>query len=83
MLVPVRCFTCGWPVGDLAPIFHFILRERMAARYGRPGGAVAPAGAATDPALRENIMGDVFEALRLSECCRTRLGTAVILGDHY
>lgn len=83
MLTPVVCFTCGLPLGDIAPVYHHIRRKRMAARYGAPGAPVAPTQAAVDPSLSENTMGDVLEALRVEGCCRTRLVTAMIFSEHY
>lgn len=83
MLVPVVCFTCGSSLGDKAPLYHYVRRNRMAARYGKPDGGTAPVRAAVDPALTENIMGDVLDALQVTKCCRTHLVTAMIFDDHY
>lgn len=83
MLVPIACFSCGLSLGDIAPIYHYIRRRRMAARYGEPGSEVAPTQAGIDPSVTENIMGDVLDALGVTKCCRTHLVTAVIFSDHY
>lgn len=83
MLVPIVCFTCGLSLGDISPIYQYIRRKRMAARYGEPGSATAPTQVAVDPALLENIMEDVLDALRVTKCCRTRLVTAMLFPEHY
>lgn len=83
MLTPVRCFTCGSSLGDLAPIYHLIRARRMAERYGAPGKGVAPTRAASDPTLTGNLMGDVLDALHVEGCCRTRLVTATLLAEVY
>lgn len=82
MLIPIVCFTCGSSLGDLAPIYHYIRRRRMAKRFGELDSLVAPIQAAVDPTLTENMMGDVLEALRITRCCRTRTVTAMIFNDH-
>ena len=80
MLTPVVCFTCGSPIGDVAPLYLEVLRARNAQRA--PGGA-APYNRAIDPGQRENMMEDVLDALRVHKCCRTRLITAMQFCDHY
>ena len=55
----------------------------MVARFGKPDSMTAPTQAAVDPALLENIMGDVLDALRITKCCRTHMVTAMILSEHY
>ncbi len=86
MLPPVVCFTCGLPLGDLAPIYRLILEKRMGARYGDSGGdapGVAPPMAPLDPDQTENLMADVLTALRLKQCCRTRMVCAVDFRRYY
>lgn len=82
MLTPITCFTCGLPLGDIAPVYTYIRQKRMAERYGKPGSS-APTQMAIDPSLTENIMGDVLDALKVTKCCRTHLVTAMIFSEHY
>ena len=35
MLVPIVCFTCGLPLGDVAPIYRIIRTKRMIKRFGQ------------------------------------------------
>jgi len=82
MLTPMVCFTCGFSLGDIAPVYHFIRQNRMATHlHGK--NASAPTRVAVDPSLTKNIMGDVLDALGVEDCCRTRLVTAMIFSDHY
>jgi DNA-directed RNA polymerase subunit N (RpoN/RPB10) len=83
MLVPIVCLTCGLSLGDIAPIYHYIRRKRMAARSGEPGGTPVSTQVAVDPTLLENIMEDVLDALQVTKCCRTRLVTAMVFSEHY
>ena len=83
MLVPIRCFTCGLSLGDLAPIYTFIRQKRMVALYGHPDATTAPTQAAVDPNQTKNIMGDVLEAFGVTKCCRTHLVTAMIFTEYY
>ena len=39
MLTPVRCFTCGGSIGDLAPIFRFIRQRRTTAELKAAGAS--------------------------------------------
>lgn len=84
MLVPPVCFTCGVSLGDLAPIYRLVLEKRMRSRYGDDAEeSVAPTMIAQDPSRRENLMADVLDALRLQQCCRTHMVTAMDFRKYY
>jgi DNA-directed RNA polymerase subunit N (RpoN/RPB10) len=81
MLTPIRCFTCGLSLGDIAPIYRRIRQKRMAEKFA--AGQVAPTQAAMSAGLTENTMGDILEALGVQGCCRTHLVTAMDFRDNY
>ena len=83
MLTPVVCFTCGYPLGDIAPVYNYIRKKRMAARYGSASSEVSPYSAPLDPTLTDNIMKDVLDDLNVAHCCRTRMISAMDLREHY
>ena len=83
MLTPILCFTCGMPLGDVAPVYHHIRAKRMVAKYGSVGTRVAPTQAAVDPTQVENLMSDILDALKVSKCCRVRLITAMLFCEYY
>jgi DNA-directed RNA polymerase subunit N (RpoN/RPB10) len=81
MLPPIVCQTCGRSLGDLAPIYRLILEKRMGARYGGASAEgesppPAPPLVSLDLEQTSNLMGDILEALRLTDCCRTHLVAA-------
>lgn len=83
MLTPIVCFSCGMSLGDLAPIYRLILAKRMAAEYGDPNSRVAPTSASMDHGRVGNLMADVLADLRLTDCCRTRMITAMDFRTYY
>ncbi|GFR88963.1 hypothetical protein ElyMa_002531400 [Elysia marginata] len=83
MLPPIVCFTCGLSISDIAPLYHAVRRKRMAARFAKVGAPTVPTQAAVDSTLTENIMKDVLDALRVTNCCRTRLVSAMTYSEHY
>lgn len=81
MLIPIRCFTCGAPVGDVAVAFRQIRAERLRKLLAERG--VAPGKATLEPDL-EVDMSDVYEALGIDEdCCRMALATTMDFRDFY
>ncbi len=83
MLTPIVCLSCRSSLGDLAPVFQMIRRDRMAKLYGGENSETSPARAPIDPRLTENIMGDVLDGLRVMKgCCRIRLCSAMLLHEH-
>jgi len=81
MITPVTCFTCGLSLGDLDPIYQGIRRKRVKAFLEKEG--VAPTKSTVDWALTEDLMSDVLVALKVGDCCKTHLVTAMNLTDHY
>lgn len=83
MLTPAVCFTCGMPLGDKAPIYHRIRRQRLGRRYGATGAQVSPVNVSMDPTRIDNSMGDILDALKVNKCCRVRLVTSMQFQEHY
>ena len=83
MLTPPVCFTCGYPLGDVAPIYRLVREKRQAARRGPHLDSVSPTMLAQDFQQTENQMGDVLAALNLSQCCRTRMITCQDFRKYY
>lgn len=81
MLIPVVCFTCGCPVGDLADVFLHMKAERVRKALAERG--TVPLQAANDADLQVPC-DDIFDALGVANsCCRKCLTTAMIYTDHY
>lgn len=81
MLVPIRCITCGLPIGDVAVIFRRI-RFRRAKEELKDRGVI-PTQAAIDAALQIN-MEDVLDALGITnDHCRRTLTSAMCFQDYY
>ncbi len=81
MLTPILCFTCGCPIGDVAPLFRRLRAARAAAALAARG--TAPAQAATDYGLTIDC-SDILESLGvLYDCCRAHLVTAMDYRDYY
>lgn len=81
MLVPVLCFTCGYPVGDVEDLFHHMRAARVRAVLAERGTVAAQA--ATDAGLQIDC-GDILDRLGVEhDCCRMTLVTAMIYTDLY
>jgi DNA-directed RNA polymerase subunit N (RpoN/RPB10) len=83
MLVPVQCFTCGCCIGHVARLYRAIRRARVEkALKATRGGKTLPQVAALDMEMSMD-MEDVMDKLRLYDCCRARLATAMVYSDYY
>lgn len=83
MLIPVRCFTCGYPIGRVAALFRFIRARRV--REYLKGRQVIPTQVMADAQLQID-MSDVFDRLAIprdSDCCRVHLTSAMDFRDYY
>ena len=84
MLPPVCCFSCGYSLGDIAPIYNYIRQMRMEKKYGQPGSLNIPGRSGLDPTVDENIMADVLAALNVTaSCCKIHLVTAMNFTEIY
>jgi DNA-directed RNA polymerase subunit N (RpoN/RPB10) len=83
MLTPIVCFTCGLPLGDVAPVYHSIRRKRMMEKYGKEDSTTAPTFASIETKEQKNMMKDVLDALGVDKCCRTHLVTAQLFTEQY
>jgi DNA-directed RNA polymerase subunit N (RpoN/RPB10) len=82
MLTPILCITCGASLGDAAPVYVSVRRNRMGKLYGTSRAATLPEGAAGDPDHPPEVMSDIFAALKIHRaCCKTRLATAVLFPE--
>lgn len=83
MLIPVRCITCGYPIGRVAALFRQIRAKRVAEQL--KGRMVIPTQTMIDAHLQID-MSDVFDLLGISkdpDCCRVHLATAMDFRDYY
>jgi len=81
MLVPVTCFTCGGPTGDVEDLFRHMRAKRVAAALGARGTAATHAAA--DAGLRVDC-SDILDRLGITaDCCRKVLVTAMDFSDYY
>ena len=81
MLIPVRCITCGTPIGHVAPAFAHARRKRARAALGARG--TLPMQAMVDAELALPV-GDILDRLAVThDCCRKTLVTTMIFQDYY
>jgi DNA-directed RNA polymerase subunit N (RpoN/RPB10) len=83
MLDHVVCLNCGYPIGDVAPLFREARRRRARAELERQD--VDAAQADTAMALDVDVE-DLFELLGIPAaqlCCRMHLATAMRFSDYY
>jgi DNA-directed RNA polymerase subunit N (RpoN/RPB10) len=83
MLVPVLCFTCGCPVGDVEDLFHQMRAARVRAILAERGTTATQA--AVDGGLQIDC-SDILDKLGIKKenyCCRKVLATAMVFTDYY
>jgi DNA-directed RNA polymerase subunit N (RpoN/RPB10) len=82
MLTPVRCMTCGLPVGDVAAIYRVLAAAR--ARNERARLDIhAPASAFVAPDY-STAVGDILDQLGIVfDCCRVHVFTSMVFSDHF
>jgi DNA-directed RNA polymerase subunit N (RpoN/RPB10) len=83
MLVPIACVSCGKQIGDIAPIFIAIRKERMLKMYKDNDYRVTPSNLMSDSLEVKNIMEDILKGLKVDMCCKTHIVTAMQYTDHY
>jgi DNA-directed RNA polymerase subunit N (RpoN/RPB10) len=83
MLTPIRCKTCGVPIGDVAELFRH-MRAKLARAELDKNKAVATK-AAIVPDLQIDC-SEIFDKLGIPKeryCCRMSLATAMVYSDLY
>ena len=81
MLIPIRCFTCGYPIGRVAALFRIIRKKRV--HEALKDREIVPTQVLIDAQLRID-MSDVFARLGIPadpDCCRVHLATAMDFKD--
>ena len=81
MLVPVKCITCGYPVGSVEDLFHIMRAKKVKAILEERGTQATQA--AVDVGLQIDC-SDILDKLHIThECCRKTLVTAMIFTDSH
>ena len=81
MLVPVLCFTCGCPIGDVEDLFHHMRAARVRPILAERGTTATQA--ASDTGLQIDC-SDILDQLGIiHDCCRKTLVSAMIFSDYY
>jgi DNA-directed RNA polymerase subunit N (RpoN/RPB10) len=81
MLVPVLCFTCGLPIGEVDDLFRG-MREALV-RAALAGRDTTATQAAVDAGLQIDC-GPLLDALGIThDCCRKSIVTAMHFCDYY
>lgn len=83
MLTPIRCFTCGFPIGDIATQFVAMKNAIIKAELDRRG--ISYEGASVD-ARQQVELDPVLRELGLppeQHCCRAALISTIRLPDVY
>ena len=75
MIIPVRCISCGMPIGDVYDIFHKMKDEKD--REYLKEHNIAPEKASGN--LKINIIYDeIFEMLQIKNmCCKIHIVTPI------
>ena len=80
MLIPVVCFTCGLPIGDVGPLWKHMHAARVSAILGNRHTVSTQAG--VDAGLQVDCR-DILDKLRIrKDCCRTHLISAMQFPHH-
>lgn len=78
---PVRCFSCGGPVGQVVTVFAHARQKRI--REVLKSRDTAPSQATIDTDLQV-ACGDILDRLGiLDDCCRTSLFTTMVFQEYY
>lgn len=83
MLTPIRCFTCGYPIGRVAALFRAIRAKRV--KTYLEGREIVPMQALIDAHMQID-MSDVFRRLAIPDdpnCCRIHLACAMDMREYY
>jgi DNA-directed RNA polymerase subunit N (RpoN/RPB10) len=83
MLCPIACTSCGKQLGDIAPIYFNIRRDRMLKMYKEMEYTVMPSHLMAVSRDTANLMADILDGLKIDKCCRTHLISTVLFSDHY
>jgi DNA-directed RNA polymerase subunit N (RpoN/RPB10) len=81
MLVPIVCFTCGLPLGDVEDLFLTLRAEKVRKELEARGTVATQA--AFDAGLQVECADILDELGIVYDCCRTHLVTAMIFTDYY
>lgn len=78
MLPPVRCFSCGLPIGDVAPEFRRLMNKRLFENINCDTKQV------TADINRNIVASDILDSLGIiTDCCRMHLITGMDWRDYY
>ena len=81
MLPYIVCLGCGYPLGDIAPLYKHIQKTRVEQELIKKN--ILPHNA-LGSANMEVKMGDVLDALCLTKmCCRIHLSTVLDYKNYY
>ena len=81
MYVPVVCFTCGCPIGDVEDLFR-IMRTAKVKKILESRGTITTQ-AAVDAGLQIDC-SDILEKLFINNyCCRAHLISSMRFSDYY
>ena len=80
MITPIRCFTCGYPIGRVAVVFRSI-RARLVKEFLKAHPLVATQ-AAIDATLQLDMSGHFARLAVTNDCCKVHLGCAMDLRDY-
>ena len=82
MLTPVRCLSCGLPIGDVATLFRILAAARAREERSRLD-LHAPASAFVTPAYAASTR-DILDRLGIAnDCCRVHLFTTMDFNDYF
>jgi len=82
MLIPVSCVSCGRSIGDVAPIYKKVIRNRMLKWAEDNNFELTPANMSIFATNMENMM-DLLDALKIDRCCRVHVISNIDFCDHY
>jgi DNA-directed RNA polymerase subunit N (RpoN/RPB10) len=82
MLIPIACMSCGKSIGDVAPIYKIVMRNRMLKWAEEHDFELTPANMSIFASDMTNI-ADVLDALHIDKCCRVHVISNIDFSDHY
>ncbi len=77
MFIPPLCITCGYPIGDIAELFEYLMKKKHTNHTNRSDHA-------NHTSHTELNNTDIFDQLQIrNSCCRVSLSMAVQFHNYY
>jgi DNA-directed RNA polymerase subunit N (RpoN/RPB10) len=81
MLLPIACFTCGMPLGDMEDLYRYLCAQRIKEVLEERGTVATQAAIDADLHIE---CGDILDDLGIVyDCCRAHMLGGMVFSDYY